>query len=62
MDKPYRVEDAQIKMRSFEVSLIRKKYDGLHCLTSGIIQTWTKLNDMFLEIFFYQLLVCRKKD
>lgn len=58
----YGVEDTQIKMRSYEVSLIRRKYEGLHCLTSGIIQTWTKLYGMFLEIFFYQLLVCRKKD
>lgn len=49
---PNGVIESRIKLRLFGFSLARRAKDWLQCLLSGTIQTWTKLEEKFIEIFF----------
>lgn len=44
--------ESRVKLRLFGFSLTRRAKDWLQCLPSGIDQTWTELEENFLERFF----------
>lgn len=49
------ITEDQVKLKLFSFSLVGRAKDWLLCLPNGVIKTWKKLEDKFLEIFLLLL-------